>query len=99
MPSPLYIRMNKSGYIPSTKLGVSNGPMVGGAVSLLLNKVPKKPVIKGGEIAMSNRPVGVITTPSLPAVSKGGDLLSSISGLTFGSNVKRNKRENIKFVF
>lgn len=79
----------------------------GGAVPLLLNHIPKQ----GGAIT-SNTIVGIkggyrpevppattnpIQSISPPPMSRGGELLNSIS---FTKNMKKNqKRDNIKFNF
>lgn len=68
----------------------------GGAVTLLLNKVRKSPLIKQGGSIGSNRIVG-ITSSGSPAPSSsisGGDLLNSIN---FNRNGK--KSSNIKFIY
>lgn len=74
---------------------------VGGAVPLLLNKIIRTPGIKGGSIGtFANTPVGIITpSPSVSVVSRGGELLSGLNQISFDKNVKKNKRDNIKFIF
>ena len=75
----------------------------GGAVTLLLNKVVKRPMamVRGGSIG-SNRMVGIISNglPSLPMARSsiaGGDLLNSIN---FDKNARNLKKSsNIKFIY
>ena len=71
----------------------------GGAVTLLLNKVRKSPLIKQGGSIGSNRIVGITSSggPALPNARNsiaGGDLLNSIN---FNRNAK--KSSNIKFIY
>ena len=92
---------SKNGYVRI------NRGCVGGAVPLLLNAIPKHPMVDGrgfsGErIAGAKRPVGIITASSPPpaprstlvATRVGGELLDKIN---FGGSLK--KRENIRFIF
>ena len=75
----------------------------GGAVTLLLNKIVKRPMsmVRGGSIG-SNRIVEIISsgTPSLPNARSsiaGGDLLNSIN---FNKNARNLKKSaNIKFIY
>ena len=74
----------------------------GGAVTLLLNKIVKRPMpmVRGGSIG-SNRIVGIISNgPSLPNARNsiaGGDLLNSFN---FNKNAKNLKKSsNIKFIY
>ena len=75
----------------------------GGAVTLLLNKIVKRPIamVRGGSIG-SNRIVGIISngSPALPNARNsiaGGDLLNSFN---FNKNAKNLKKSsNIKFIY
>lgn len=67
---------------------------------LLLDHVKKAwghGVKKGGSIG-SNKMIGIISNAMAPVKTEslGGDLLNSLS---FGRNVKKNNRDNIKFIF
>ena len=100
MPSTSFVKINGRGFIPSTRQGAKSYT-VGGAVPLLLNKIIRKPEIKGGSLdgkICANTPVGIITqTPAI--VYRGGELLNGLNQISFDKNVKQNKRDNIKFIF
>ena len=105
----MYIKVNSSGYIPSSKMCSNGSHIVGGSIPLLLNKIIRNPSIKGGSITLgSNKPVGIITGPVQKyggsvildkPKGNGGELLNSLSGVSFNKNTKSNKRDNVKFVF
>ena len=102
MPSPSFVKVNRSGFVPSTRQG-AKGYTVGGAIPLLLNKIVRNPEIKGGSLdggkASANTPVGIISPPSSTVASRGGDLLNGLNQISFDKNIKKNKRDNIKFIF
>jgi len=92
---PKCIFSNGSHYV-----GSHHKQVVGG--DILLNKIAKKPIIKGGSVEAvsplgSNNIVGVINGTG---VMKGGDILS---GLKFNRHSGKKKaatlEENIKFAF
>ena len=101
--------MPSSSYIPITSRGRISGfskSTVGGAVPLLLSKIVKEPIQGGAlqEESMSNRMVGMITkTTAMPekaaSRSVGGELLSNLSKLKFGSGTKSRENQNIKFIY
>lgn len=91
-------------YIPMNRRYIKiNHTTKGGAVTLLLNKIVKRPMamVRGGSIG-SNRIVGIISngSPSLPNARNsiaGGDLLNSFN---FNKNAKNSKKSsNIKFIY
>jgi len=70
----MYIRMSSRGCVKSHKSKSGNHVIHGGAVPLLISPLIKtEPVLmEGGDIAGSNKPVGIISPP--PANPLGGSL-------------------------
>lgn len=100
MPSHCFVKIHKSGYVPSTRCG--KGLTVGGSAPILLNKIIREPEVKGGSLeSKTNQQVGIIAPApsSVPLISRGGELLSGLSQISFDKNLKKNKRDNIKFIF
>jgi hypothetical protein len=97
-----HISLSK-GYI-STKNGIVGK-------GLLLNSIVKEPIKKEeGKGLISNRMIGITTgTSTLPQPVHIGeertgqgikeDILNGLNKISFGKNVKKNNRENIRFVF